>query len=128
MNEPLASLHVAIERLDEALREPETPMNRDASIQRFEFCFELAWKAIQKELGRAGRPCASPKSCLKAAYRDRIIDDEELWLSVLRERNRTSHTYDETMAKEVYANLGGYLEPLRELERALEAREPLLGS
>ena len=128
MNKPLEALREAIRRLEEVLEEPESAVVRDASIRRFEFCFELAWKAIQKELNDSGRPCASPKSCLKAAYRDRIINDEEAWLLMLRERNRTSHTYDETMAKEVYANLGGYLEPLRELERALEAREPLLGS
>ncbi|MGD0497137.1 MAG: hypothetical protein ABSC23_01750 [Bryobacteraceae bacterium] len=39
-------LHVARQALGtlrEALREPKTPMNRDASIQRFEYTHEAAW-------------------------------------------------------------------------------------
>lgn len=37
----------ALRRLEEALDKPESAIVRDASIQRFEFTFELAWKAIQ---------------------------------------------------------------------------------
>ena len=37
----------AIVRLNEALMATETDLSRDAAIQRFEFCFELAWKVIQ---------------------------------------------------------------------------------
>lgn len=37
----------AIVRLNDVLMAPETDLSRDAAIQRFEFCFELAWKVIQ---------------------------------------------------------------------------------
>ena len=43
----IQSLGSAILRLSEALRQPEDEFIRDAAIQRFEFCFELLWKAIQ---------------------------------------------------------------------------------
>jgi len=35
----LGSLDGAVSRLGEALDAPATDLNRDASIQRFEFCF-----------------------------------------------------------------------------------------
>ena len=37
----------ALRRLEEALAKPEDPIVRDACIQRFEFTFEMAWKAVQ---------------------------------------------------------------------------------
>ena len=43
----LADLESALERLSEALAAPKTDLNRDASIQRFEFTFELFWKSLK---------------------------------------------------------------------------------
>jgi len=48
------SLTQAIVRLSDALTSPETDLSRDAAIQRFEFCFELAWKVIQERARTAG--------------------------------------------------------------------------
>ena len=114
----LASLDRAVSRLGEAVDAPATDLNRDASIQRFEFCFELAWKAVQSALRPLGIDRASPKACLRAAYRQGWIE-EEPWLAMLVDRNRTSHTYDEVLAREVYARLAGHLPSLRSLVHVL---------
>jgi len=75
----------------------------DATIQRFEFTFELAWKTIKKfvEFLGAGE-CNSGRSCIKLAFKLGWIGDEEKWLSLLEARNLTSHTYSERTAQEVY--------------------------
>jgi len=44
----LSHFERALSRLEEALAKPEDPIVRDASIQRFEFTFEMAWKALQQ--------------------------------------------------------------------------------
>lgn len=121
MNELLASFALAVERLREAMAEPETAIARDAAIQRFEFCFELAWKAIQKALRRDGLDCATPRTCLKAAYRRGWIAEEEPWLAMLDDRDLTSHTYDEELARKVYGRLGRHAETLSELVERLRA-------
>lgn len=113
------SFSLAIVRFSEALAAPETDLSRDAAIQRFEFCFELAWKVIQEQARTEGLDCQSPKGCLKLAYKNGWIGDESGGLAMLEDRNRTAHTYDETLAKDVYRRLAAYLPLLHELNTYL---------
>ena len=85
-----------------ALNAPETDLTRDAAIQRVELCFELVWKVIQERARTEGLNCRSPKGCLKLAYKNGWVGEEDGWLAMLEDRNRTAHTYDETLAKDVY--------------------------
>ena len=43
LNERLEVARKALASFREALREPVTPMNRDVSIQRFEYTYEAVW-------------------------------------------------------------------------------------
>lgn len=54
MTARLDSFSHAIVRLNEALVASETDLSRDAAIQRFEFCFELARKVIQEQARSEG--------------------------------------------------------------------------
>jgi nucleotidyltransferase substrate binding protein (TIGR01987 family) len=109
----------AIGRFSEALEAPETDLTRDAAIQRFEFCFELAWKVIQERARAEGLDCQSPKGCLKLAYKNGWIGEEAGWVAMLEDRNRTAHTYDEALAKDVYRRFSGYLPLFRSLDTAM---------
>lgn len=109
----------AVERFSEALHAPESDLTRDAAIQRFEFCFELAWKVIQERARAEGLDCQSPKGCLKLAYKNGWIAEEAGWVAMLEDRKRTAHTYDEALAKDVYRRFSGYLPLFRTLERTL---------
>ena len=109
MSSRIPSLKTALQRLREALSAPETDLTRDAAIQRFEFCFELAWKVIQEKARSEGLDCYSPKSCIKLAFKNQWIQEETAWVDMLEDRNRTSHTYDEVLAAAVYSRLPNYL-------------------
>ena len=39
-----ADVHESVSRLSEAVAQPESELIRDATIQRFEFTFEVVWK------------------------------------------------------------------------------------
>ncbi len=120
------SFSQAIGRFSEAIEVPETDLTRDAAIQRFEFCFELAWKVIQERARAEGLDCQSPKGCFKLAFKNGWIADEAGWVAMLEDRNRTAHTYDEALAKDVYRRFSGYLPLFLALETALgteQARE-----
>jgi nucleotidyltransferase substrate binding protein (TIGR01987 family) len=72
---------------------------RDSCIQRFEFCVELSWKISIKLLGldtKARNPA------IREMAQNHLIDDPKAWFDFLIARNKTSHSYDEDVAKEVY--------------------------
>lgn len=119
MTERRDSFSRAIVRLNEALVAPETDLSRDAASQHFEFCFELAWKVIQERARTEGLDCQSPKGCLKLAYKNGWIGDETGWLAMLEDKNRTAHTYDEALAKDVYRRLSAHLPLLHALDKHL---------
>jgi nucleotidyltransferase substrate binding protein (TIGR01987 family) len=72
---------------------------RDTCIQRFEFCVELAWKVSKKVLGTAS---AAPRTVVREMAQDGVITNPELWLTFVDARNKSSHTYDEEIAIEVF--------------------------
>lgn len=72
---------------------------RDAAIQRFEFCVELSWKVSIKILGLQAK---APNPAIRDMAQNGLIDDPSIWFDFLRARNKTSHTYDEDVAREVY--------------------------
>jgi len=113
------ALTSAITRLRDVLAQPENDVSRDAAIQRFEFCFELAWKAIQERARDEGLDCQSPKSCLTLAFKASWVVDEREWLAMSADRNQTSHTYDVDLAKAVYGRLPRYLPFLEALANKL---------
>ena len=117
-------LERALGRREAALARPEDDVQLDACIQRFEFSFELAWKAIQRQARTEGLDCASPRECLRLAFRLGLVKDDPRWMSMVEDRNRTAHTYDEPTARAVYSALPAYTQLLRDLCRRLGERAP----
>ena len=115
----------ALARLEHALGIPEDGIVRDACIQRFEFTFEMAWKALQAHVGTQGLSCMSPRDCLRAAFRLGLVEDDSGWMAMVEDRNRTTHTYDEASARAIYTALPGHARLLTNLlSRLREAPGP----
>ena len=79
---------------------------RDASIQRFEFCIELAWKTSKKVMGTSAN---APKTIIREMAQSNFISDVNLWFDFLEARNKSSHTYDEDIAIEVFQKTQQFL-------------------
>ena len=112
----------ALARLDEALDRPEDPIVRDACIQRFEFTFEMAWKAVQAQAMAEGLECVSPRDCFRTAFRLGLVENDTGWMAMVEDRNRTTHTYDEKAAHEIYQALPDYARMIRRLLERLTER------
>lgn len=99
----------------------KTDITRDSAIQRFEFTIDLGWKAIKAFLEeQKGIVCASPKECFREAYRQKIIEYDEVWLKLVDMRNETVHTYKEEIAEKLYAELPDALEHFKKLLGAIK--------
>jgi nucleotidyltransferase substrate binding protein (TIGR01987 family) len=70
-------------------------LEKEGVIQRFEYCFELAWKTIKDYLEEGGFVfvMVTPRQVLKDAYVAKILKDGQVWIDMLDHRNLLSHTY-----------------------------------
>lgn len=116
----------ALLTLQEALSLPSpTTLQRDGAIQRFEYSFEITWKACQRTLAvTEGLHCASPKSCLRAAAATGLLAADRLVeaLGMCDDRKMTSHTYNEEVAELIQERLPAHATLLTELVAALRLR------
>lgn len=98
----IKSLEKASLRLKEAADLSPDRIHKDATIQRFEFTFELAWKTLQEYIRDQGLECKSPKGCIREGARLSVIEKPETWFKFLDKRNLITHTYIEKLADKVY--------------------------
>ncbi len=76
-------------------------------IQFYEVCFELAWKTMKDYLENEGFEVKSPREVIKQAFQIGLIEEGELWLAALEDRNQTSHVYDENIVNQIVGKILG---------------------
>ena len=106
----IENLGKALAQFSKALAEPESAIVRDASIQRFEFTYELLWKTVKSFLEDFhGVRAVSPRQVFKEAFAIDIIDNEDIFLEMLESRNALAHTYSEKQARDICEKCPQYL-------------------
>jgi len=84
--------------LDALNQNPDSIVNKMAIIQAYEMVFELGWKTMKDYLYSQGIETNFPREAIKEAFASEIIEDGEIWIKMLDDRNLTVHTYDEEKA------------------------------
>jgi len=97
----------AVTRLEEACGQPFSEFIRDSVIQRFKFCYELAWKMLKVKLEVEGIEASTPRQVIQESIAAHFFEDGNLWTEMLHMRNLTSHTYDEALAQHVFTFVCG---------------------
>ena len=118
-------LHGDLARGDAGLRE----QFRAATVQGFEFSYELAVKMIRRQLAQI---VANPSELREMHFADLmrdaadagIIRDVPSYIRYRELRNRTSHTCDANRAEETVAAMDDFLRDMRFLLQVLEERNP----
>jgi nucleotidyltransferase substrate binding protein (TIGR01987 family) len=95
LSRALGMLGEALERGPAAL----SALEKEGTVQRFEYCFELAWKTVKDYLAESGVVIdpITPRQVIKDAFAAKILDDGQLWMDMLVERNLVAHTYDKAV-------------------------------
>lgn len=112
--EKLATYEQALKTFKESLLENPSQLERDGAIQRFEYCYDLAWKTLKQALEKRGLfDLNSPKSVFAAAYSEKLIDDEMTWSVIIAKRNLSVHTYNQKLADSLFAELPLYYKEMQ---------------
>ena len=118
-------LHSDLARKDAELRE----QFRAATVQAFEFTYELAIKMIRRQLSLI---VANPDALREIDFADMmrdaadagIVRDAPSYLRYRELRNRTSHTYNAARAEKTAAVMEEFLRDMRLLLQELGKRNP----
>ena len=101
--------------LHEILSEPYSPIIRDATLLRLQRNVEIFWKLLKDYLCvHEGFVCESPKSCIRTAFKVRLMDEEETVqsLEMIDKKEEIRHVADhgnfEEVAEEIYRQVGDY--------------------
>lgn len=99
--------HQALLRLQAALsKEPdEDGICVDATVHRFEVCFELAMKLLKVMIIYEGIEVDSYRSAIREGWKQGMLTDAEVWLDMYEKSSLTMHNYDESVATQVYRQI-----------------------
>jgi nucleotidyltransferase substrate binding protein (TIGR01987 family) len=112
----------AMDRFTEVMQEPESSIVMDATIQRFEFTYELMWKTLKIFLEDIhGIRTVSPRQVFKEAYSLSIVEQEDIFLEMIKSRNLLSHTYNEEQALDIYKKCPSYVSAMKDVYRKISA-------
>lgn len=77
-------------------------LEKQGTIQAFEFTHELAWKTMKDFLNERGNSeIYGSKDSARQAFQYGLIEDGDTWLQMVKSRNLTSHTYNEKTSEDI---------------------------
>jgi len=99
----------------------------DVCVKRFEFTFEMSWKAIKRVLSMLGiEGIKSPRACFKEAFSQGMLAEQHIWLDMIEMRNLSGHVYDESEMKQLEDKLPLYIQAFKALQAELEKQLEVL--
>ncbi|MGC4059259.1 MAG: nucleotidyltransferase substrate binding protein [Chitinophagaceae bacterium] len=100
-------------------------MVREGLIQRFEYTHELAWN-VMKDFARyqGNSEIAGSRDATREAFQLGLISDGAVWMDMIGSRNRTSHTYNQATADEIYHKIvTDYFPAFSAFQQTMEAKK-----
>ncbi len=81
-------------------------LEKQGLIQAFEVTYELAWNTLKDYLRWQGiGEITGSRDTIREAFARELIDDGEVWMKMLADRNRTTHTYNEATTRGIIENV-----------------------
>lgn len=75
-------------------------------IKSFEYTYELGWNTLKDYFEYQGNnDINGSRDAINEGFKRGIIADGEGWMNMFKDRNRTSHSYNEATAKEIVENI-----------------------
>ena len=88
-------------------------LEQQGLIQAFEYTHELAWNVLKDYLTAQGTPnIYGSRDATRLAFSLGLIKDGSIWMEMIKDRNRTSHTYNQPTAEAIATNIETQYFPL----------------
>ena len=123
----VTALENALKTLEQVLGDldADTEKNyiRDATIKRFEYSYELTLKMLRRHLENIADNPGDVKAyafqeVIRQGYNKGVLESSwDVWKEYRIYRNKTSHGYDQSVAKELVSNIPNFL---KEAQYSLE--------
>ena len=110
-NRALDKLNNIIDYIKEQEADDETEeilndIMSQALIQSFEYTHELAWNVMNDYAKYQGNSSiGGSRDATREALQLQIIDDGEIWMEMIKSRNKTSYTYNESVANNIFQKI-----------------------
>ncbi|GIV98991.1 nucleotidyltransferase substrate binding protein [Roseiflexus sp.] len=110
MNEPDVRWIQRFNHFTRALRQLEkfiakgelNELEEQGLIQAFEYTFDLSWNVIKDYFELQGDTgILGSRDAFRLAFRRGLIEHGDVWMSMIKSRALTSHTYNEEIAQQV---------------------------
>ncbi|MCH2533333.1 MAG: nucleotidyltransferase substrate binding protein [Bdellovibrionales bacterium] len=90
-------------------------LEKQGLIQAFEFTHELAWNVIKDYFFYQGQSqIMGSRDATREAFHKGLINDGDGWMEMIKSRNKTSHTYNQSVADEITQKITNLYFPLFE--------------
>lgn len=119
-NNALERFNTVVNEKDTFYKEGFSDVYLDVAVKRFEFTFEMAWKAIRRYLDFEGIICKSPRACFKEAFAQGLVEEEGVWLEMIEFRNLSTHIYNEQEIQELLDYVSSFSKAFNQLKAHLE--------
>lgn len=94
-----------------------------AVIQSFEIIFELSWKLMKDYLFLQGIELYTPREVIKESFSINFLEDGQLWIDMLADRNASSHEYSNEKIFIILEKISNiYFSEFKKLEKLVEAK------
>ena len=93
----------ALRQLEKFLKETDlNELEEQGLIQAFEYTYELSWNVITDYLVFQGiTEIIGSRDAFRMAFNRGLIEEGQVWMSMIESRIKSSHTYNEEIAKEI---------------------------
>jgi nucleotidyltransferase substrate binding protein (TIGR01987 family) len=117
----------ALKRFNEALEKRNTLKKEgfediilDLIVKRFEFTYEMSWKALKRYLDYNGIEAQYPRELFKEAYTLGLIENQYVWLDMIEMRNLSSHIYNEYEIEAILDKVDDYAKEFINLQEKIK--------
>jgi nucleotidyltransferase substrate binding protein (TIGR01987 family) len=117
-NKALKKLSEAIEYINKKIKKNDLEIENEQAedileeiikeglIQRFEYTYEMVWNVMKDyALYQGNSEIADSRDAIRFAFSTRLIKNGDMWMDMIKSRIKTSHTYNEETANEIYLKI-----------------------